>query len=277
MTYNYLPFNYDVAKAWPVGSSRIHGIELSPKATEAIEAQIGGYVIDNPVTPNDLSAILVRADHGDFDFSQDDVAAIVKVLGALIADEEAAGSGVLRINDAVIDATEFAYDGCHKIFLISSAADREKMIVQGGYTDSDILPVSRLLEVWESTCPLRFISRADLTEVLVQQADPEPTITYTRHLTAVPELDQAEGTHRLAAIELIRAAEKTLEDAERQIFCLLDIPDGDDDLDFLDTSDDPEAKAHNLVQDAWSKCALAVAFLRSLAPRDAPGPASTNT
>jgi len=73
----------------PVGSSQIHGIELSPKATEAIEAQIGGYVIDHPVTPNDLAAVLVRADDGSIDLSQDDVAAIVKVLGALIADAEA--------------------------------------------------------------------------------------------------------------------------------------------------------------------------------------------
>jgi hypothetical protein len=97
-----------------------------------------------------------------------------------------ASSGVLRINDTVVDATEFAYDGCHKIFLIFNAADREKMYANG-YTDSDILPVSRLPEVWESTCFLRFIFRADQTEVLVEQGDPEPTITYTRHLTAVTD------------------------------------------------------------------------------------------
>jgi hypothetical protein len=89
------------------------------------------------------------------------------------------GQIVLRINGAVIDATEFAYDGCHKVYLIFSAADREAMLAAGYTEPGDILPVSRLPEVWESTCFLRFISRADLTSVLVEQADPEPTISYT--------------------------------------------------------------------------------------------------
>ena len=89
------------------------------------------------------------------------------------------GRVALRINGAVIDATEFAYDGCHKVYLIFSAADREAML-EAGYTGpGDILPVSLLPEVWGSSCFLRFISRADLTGDLVSQADPEPTISYT--------------------------------------------------------------------------------------------------
>ncbi len=58
------------------------------------------------------------------------------------------------------DATEFAYDGCHKIYLISTAEDRAEM-VDCGY-GCDIRPVSELPDVWEETCPLRFISPADL-------------------------------------------------------------------------------------------------------------------
>ena len=50
--------------------------------------------------------------------------------------------GTLMINDVVVEASEFAYDGCHKIYLP---------------------------EVWEEACPLRFISSADLSERYVEQ------------------------------------------------------------------------------------------------------------
>ncbi len=38
-----------------------------------------------------------------------------------------------------------------------------------GYTEADIHPIETLPEVWEDTCPLRFISSADLSVHYVEQ------------------------------------------------------------------------------------------------------------
>jgi hypothetical protein len=91
-------------------------------------------------------------------------------------------SGVLRINGTVVDADAFAYDGCHKIYLIFTPADRAAMLDCGyGEGTSSILPVSELPRVWEETCFLRFIARADLRgpELVPQGYDWEPTITWS--------------------------------------------------------------------------------------------------
>jgi hypothetical protein len=93
-------------------------------------------------------------------------------------------SGVLRINGKVVDAEEFAYDGCHKIYLIFTAEDRAAMLGHGyGEGTSSILPASELARVWEQTCFLRFISRADLRgpDVVPQGYDWEPIIRWTPH------------------------------------------------------------------------------------------------
>lgn len=93
-------------------------------------------------------------------------------------------SGVLRIDGTVIDAAEFAYDGCHKIYLIFTAADRAAMISYGyGEDTSSIVAVSELPRVWGETCFLRFISRADLKgpDLVAQGYDWEPIIAWTPH------------------------------------------------------------------------------------------------
>lgn len=46
-----------------------------------------------------------------------------------------------------------------------------------GYDSDDIHPVSELPAVWDLTCPLRFISSADLTQRLVKQCE-DATVTY---------------------------------------------------------------------------------------------------
>ena len=86
-------------------------------------------------------------------------------------------AGTLTINGETIAATEFAYDGCHKIYLIASQEDRETM-QDCGYEDDDIYPVSDLAAVWEDTCFLRFISSADLTRHYVDQGAAAPQISY---------------------------------------------------------------------------------------------------
>lgn len=72
----------------------------------------------------------------------------------------------VTINDSITTAQEFGFDGCHKIYLINSSEDREQL-VEYGY---DILPIDKLKEAWEDSCPLRFIENADLKTTLVSQA-----------------------------------------------------------------------------------------------------------
>lgn len=85
----------------------------------------------------------------------------------------------LRINGEVVgdSSTTFAYDGCHKIYLIVWGSDRETM-QECGYGDDDIFPVSELPEIWAETCPLRFISSTDLTHKYVEQCE-DAEVTYS--------------------------------------------------------------------------------------------------
>lgn len=85
--------------------------------------------------------------------------------------------GILTINGKRVDATEFAYDGCHKIYLIATEEDRETM-KDCGYEEDDIYPVSDLAAVWEDTCFLRFINSADLKHNYVAQGANAPQIAY---------------------------------------------------------------------------------------------------
>lgn len=75
-----------------------------------------------------------------------------------------------------VAGTEFATDECHQICRIFTAEDRHTML-DCGYDSDDIHPVSELPAVWDLTCPLRFISSADLTQRLVQQCE-DATVSY---------------------------------------------------------------------------------------------------
>jgi hypothetical protein len=83
---------------------------------------------------------------------------------------------MLHINGLPVAATEFATDECHKIYLIFTAEDRQTML-DCGYDSDDIHPVSELPAAWDLTCPLRFISSADLTLRFVKQCE-DATVTY---------------------------------------------------------------------------------------------------
>lgn len=83
----------------------------------------------------------------------------------------------LYINGKRVEATEFAYDGCHKVYLIDTPAVRETLVGYG-YEEGDFHPVSALPELWETTCPLRFISWGDLRDDdLVPQCE-DGTVEY---------------------------------------------------------------------------------------------------
>lgn len=78
---------------------------------------------------------------------------------------------MLKINGKEVTATEFAFDGCHKIYLIATPEDRARMVECGYYKWGDILPISELSRAWDISCPLRFIRSADLETQYVEQCD----------------------------------------------------------------------------------------------------------
>lgn len=87
--------------------------------------------------------------------------------------------GTLTINGEPVEATHFAFDGCHKLYLIDSSKSHATMSGYG-YSAEDIRPVSELAQVWEQTCPLRFIHWADLRspDVVPQGYETEPVIEW---------------------------------------------------------------------------------------------------
>ena len=71
----------------------------------------------------------------------------------------------VQINDTVIFADEFAWDGCHKIYVVTDQESRDEL--EGyGY---DFYPIDELKEVWDLSCNLRFISDASLSASYIPQ------------------------------------------------------------------------------------------------------------
>lgn len=61
----------------------------------------------------------------------------------------------------IIDKGEiksFAYDGCHKIYLI----ENEDQLEEAEKNLYNIFSIDSLLEIYEDSCPLRFINYWDL-------------------------------------------------------------------------------------------------------------------
>lgn len=74
----------------------------------------------------------------------------------------------LRINGQLITAIGFAFDGCHKFYLLENDADCKKMVG----LDYNIYLIEGLPEAWVGSCPLRFIDSADLKKCYVHQGEP---------------------------------------------------------------------------------------------------------
>ena len=70
----------------------------------------------------------------------------------------------MKINGTEINAKQFAYDGCHKIYLIEDADDYQE--AKNGY---DILPIAILRNKFYDSCGLQFISNWKLTKQYVEQ------------------------------------------------------------------------------------------------------------
>ncbi|MBO7520687.1 MAG: hypothetical protein J6T16_00420 [Opitutales bacterium] len=63
---------------------------------------------------------------------------------------------------------KFAYDGCHKIYIIETDTD-ETEAIECGYK---ILEIERIKNTYENSCSLRFIHNWQLTKDHVKQFEP---------------------------------------------------------------------------------------------------------
>jgi hypothetical protein len=71
----------------------------------------------------------------------------------------------MKINDINITAKKFAFDGCHKIYLLESRKDETEARAIG----YEILPIEQLQDAYDGSCGLRFISNWQLTTNFVHQ------------------------------------------------------------------------------------------------------------
>ena len=59
----------------------------------------------------------------------------------------------MRINGKEVKGKEFAYDGCHKIYILESGQDK-RWARHYGY---DFYPIENIKECYENSCDLKFI------------------------------------------------------------------------------------------------------------------------
>ena len=71
----------------------------------------------------------------------------------------------MKINNQETHAQFFAYDGCHKIYLI----DTEKQLQEFQGSRYQIKPISELKRTFDDSCGLRFVNSADLKITFVKQ------------------------------------------------------------------------------------------------------------
>lgn len=71
----------------------------------------------------------------------------------------------MKINNVEVVGSEFAYDGCHKIYIIEDMKDEQKAI-DCGY---EILNISELVDTYRNSCELRFVRNWKLDKLYVGQ------------------------------------------------------------------------------------------------------------
>lgn len=74
-------------------------------------------------------------------------------------------NSALLINGIPVTGKKFAYDGCHKIYVIEDEKD-EQDAKKLGYT---ICPLSELENIYKNSCDLRFISNWKLNTFYANQ------------------------------------------------------------------------------------------------------------
>lgn len=86
----------------------------------------------------------------------------------------------ITINGQTSPAAEFAWDGCHKIYLLDNGdADKNGKygytLSKNGEAGYKVLPVSELQRVWDQSCPLRFINNWALDKNMFPNATRSPS------------------------------------------------------------------------------------------------------
>lgn len=69
------------------------------------------------------------------------------------------------INNYEFEASYFAYDGCHKIYILEDESD-ESEALDYGY---EILPINLLKEKYNESCDLKFIRNWKLDKLYARQ------------------------------------------------------------------------------------------------------------
>ena len=95
---------------------------------------------------------------------------------------------MLKINGQEVKATEFFFDGCHKIY-VADTDEGYKQMYDAGWDDDDVFPIEDLPYIWIATCPLRFINSADLGRSYVRQCEPARFDGWELEEWAIEELD----------------------------------------------------------------------------------------
>lgn len=74
---------------------------------------------------------------------------------------------MLKINNKEVIGDYFAYDGCHKIYVIEDQEDRDEA-VSFGY---DVYKIDMIQNFWDVSCDLRFIYNWKLDKRYVNQLE----------------------------------------------------------------------------------------------------------
>ena len=74
----------------------------------------------------------------------------------------------MKINKKKVNGKEFAFDGCHKIYILEKPADKIDCL-EAGYKQPDIFPIWKLPEIYDNSCPMRFIYSWSLKTVYAKQ------------------------------------------------------------------------------------------------------------
>lgn len=77
----------------------------------------------------------------------------------------------MKISRTTIHEKEFAFDGCHKIYLIGNEAERAQAI-EYGYK---ILPIEQIERTFWNSCSLRFIETWTTFKTIVPQCAKQVT------------------------------------------------------------------------------------------------------
>ena len=76
----------------------------------------------------------------------------------------------LYINDVKVEGTSFVYDNCHKIYIIEDMED-VKSIYEIWGKNVVFYKLEDLEDVYNNSCPLRFISNWKLDKQYVKQCE----------------------------------------------------------------------------------------------------------